>query len=111
MGNSWDLCSPPQSSTLKIRAVQRPVLHRLRDVRRLDPIARREVRDGAGHLEDAVVGAGGEAEAFDGGEEEAFGRGVELAVFAELAGGHVRVGFAETVALDLASRFHARSDG
>ena len=59
-------------SPSKIRTIQCPVLHRFRDVTGLQGIGGGEVSDGAGDFEDAVVGARGEAEAFDGfGEESA----------------------------------------
>lgn len=61
--------SSPASRSPKVSPIQRPVLHRLGYVRGVDSLAPREVGDGAGDFEDAVVGAGGEAEAFDGGEE------------------------------------------
>ena len=51
-----------------------------------------EIGDGARHLEDAVVRAGGEALLLHGALEEAFGVGAELAMGADLAGGHLRVG-------------------
>ena len=51
-----------------------------------------KVGDGAGHFEDAVVGAGGEALLLHGALEQALGVGAQLAVGADLAGGHLRVG-------------------
>ena len=51
-----------------------------------------EVRDGAGYFKDAVVGAGGEALLLHGPLEKPFGVGAQLAVGANLAGGHLGVG-------------------
>ena len=50
-----------------------------------------EVGDGAGDLEDAVVGAGGEALLLHGALEQALGVGGELAEGADLLGGHLRI--------------------
>src|SRR6185436_14350335 len=44
----------------EIPPIQRAVLHRFRDMPRLDALAPREVGDRARHLEDAVVRAGGQ---------------------------------------------------
>src|SRR5882724_7154832 len=63
----------------KVRSVQRPVLHRLGHMRRLDGLAARQVGDRARDFEDAVVSAGGEAETREGGIEEAARGGVKLA--------------------------------
>jgi hypothetical protein len=50
-----------------------------------------EVGDGAGDLEDAVVGAGAEALLLHGALEEALGVGGQLAEGADLLGGHLGV--------------------
>ena len=49
----------------------RPVLQRHGKVGRFDVIIARQVRDGAGEFEDAVIRAGGELELLDGGFEQA----------------------------------------
>src|SRR6185437_13834019 len=51
-----------------------------------------EIRDGTGYLEDAVVGAGGKSLLLHGPLQEALGIGPQLAVGADLPGGHLRVG-------------------
>ena len=51
-----------------------------------------EVGDGAGDFKDAVVGASGESLLEHGALEELFSVGRELAVGANLTGGHLRVG-------------------
>ena len=51
-----------------------------------------KIRDGSGHLENAIVGASGEALLLHGALQQTFGVGAQLAVGANLAGGHLRVG-------------------
>ena len=69
----------------------------------------------AGHLEDAVVGAGGESPFVDGGFEHGQGGIVEAAVFAYRPGGHLGVGVdvfpVETVHLDVAGPGNPFADG
>src|ERR1700687_4610379 len=63
--------------------VERPVLDRLGDVGGAEVWGAFEVGQGAGHLEDAVEGARGEAEALEGLVEKALAGGVEAAVAAQ----------------------------
>src|SRR6185503_17394425 len=99
-----------------VAAVQGAVLDGLGEVRDGEMVGSVEVRDGAGYLEDPVVGAGGESLLLHGSLEEAFGVGAELAMSTDLAGGHLSVGedavagFLETVALTIASREDAGAD-
>lgn len=51
-----------------------------------------KIRDGAGHFEDAVVYARGQALLLHGAHQQALGVGVQLAMGADLARGHLRVG-------------------
>lgn len=60
----------PTHPSPKVRPIQRPILHRLSDVRGFDPLACAEVRDRACDFQDAVVRARGEAEALDRGDEK-----------------------------------------
>jgi len=80
----------------------------------LDPFAAREVGDGSGDLEDAVVGAGGEGEAIDRLRQESARRRRELAVLPEVARRHLGVGgdagASEAIPLDGAGRFDAFAD-
>ena len=75
-----------------------------------------EVGDGAGDFEDAIVGARGETLLLHGTLEKALGIGAELAVGANLAGSHLRVGidfftgFAEAHTLLLACGHYAVSN-
>ena len=75
-----------------VAAVERAVLNGLGEVGDGDGGGAFEVGDGAGYLEDAVVGAGGEALLLHGALEQAFGVGGELAEGADLLGGHLGVG-------------------
>jgi len=75
-----------------------------------------EVGYGAGDFEDAIVGAGGKAEAGDGVFEKFFAFGRNGAVFADEARGHLRVsvGFLfgrEASGLAIASGDDAGTDG
>jgi len=67
-GTGW-LQSPIRTTCLRAPqfAIQRAVLDRLRHVRGRDVRVAAEIGDGAGDLEEAIVGAGGEAELLDGG--------------------------------------------
>ena len=51
-----------------------------------------QVGDGAGDFQDAVVGAGGKAQALDRGFEQLFAFGGDGAVFADQLGRHLRIG-------------------
>src|SRR3982074_2060014 len=64
-------------------AVERPVLDGFGELDRADLFAVREVGQGAGDLEDAVEGAGGEAELLEGGIEQGPAGRVHLAVTPE----------------------------
>ena len=80
--------------------VQGAVLDGLADVLGLDGVVPGEIGDGPGHLEDAVVGAGGEVE-FAGGELEEFRAGaVQVAVGTDLSGLEAGVGRAAARVLD-----------
>jgi hypothetical protein len=74
-----------------------------------------EVGDGAGHLEDAVVGARGEAEAVHGILEHFLSRLVDDAELTHHAAGHLRIAedvemVRKTFLLDFACRHHPFSD-
>ena len=64
-----------------VSAVQVTIAHGLGDVVLLDLGCAFKVGYGAGHLEDAAVGAGREVQALHGGVEEAGGGGIQGAVF------------------------------
>lgn len=82
---------PGEDSVAPALAVEAAVLNGLGDVLRADAGLAVEVGDGAGELDDAVVGAGGEAEALHGHFEQ-FGAGVvEDAEFLEEGRGHLGV--------------------
>src|SRR5215210_7567911 len=77
----------------------------------LDGVASGEIGEGAGDLEDAIEGAGGEAELFEGAVEEAAAGWIDHAVTAQLLGTHARVdrsgrGRAEALDLDGPRRCH-----
>lgn len=84
-GGAW-------SSPRPVAAIQRAILDGFGDVGDGEVLGGFEVGDGAGDFEDAVVGAGGESLLEHGAFEEFFGVGRELAVSANLAGGHLGVG-------------------
>lgn len=69
------------SAVLPVLAVEGAELHRLADMLRLYVFAARHVRDGAGHLEDAVVSPRGEPHALEGRFQQgarAVGQGTEF---------------------------------
>ena len=79
-------------------------------------VGSREVGDGARYFEDAVVGAGGEADAFHCRFEQAFAGVVDGADPLHHVGGHHGVAVnrwvvGETVGLALAGLYHAFADG
>src|ERR1700679_4176156 len=91
-----------------VAAIESAVLDGFREVRDGEISGAFKVGDGAGDLEDAVVSAGGKTLLLHGALEESLGVGRELAVGANLAGGHLRIGvdffavLAESGALALA---------
>jgi hypothetical protein len=82
-----------------------PILQRFRQMRRGDLFVAREVGDGAGELEDTVVGEGGEAELAHGGALELLAGRVKLAVVAHL--GRAQVAIEADVAAAEASGSHS----
>ncbi len=90
--------------------IEAPIRNRFGDVAFLEMLGAVQVGDGAGHAEDAVVGAGGEAEAFHGGVEKFLAGFVEDAELAELPAGHAAIEAgavgAEAVALAGAGGLH-----
>ena len=95
--------------------VQRAVLDGLEDVGGADVLRLVEVGEGAGDLENPVVGAGREVEVLHGLLEEGGGLVVELAVGLDEAGGHGGVGggagvLGEAGGLDVAGRHDALAD-
>lgn len=72
--------------------IQAAVLNSLRDVRRVDTLASVQVGDGAGELENAGDGTGGELQAFEGGVEQLAGSGFEDAVTIQVLSVHGGVG-------------------
>ncbi len=75
-----------------VAAVEGPVLDGFGEVGDGEVLGAFEIGDGAGDFEDAIVGAGGEALLLHGALEQPLGVGAELAVGANLARGHLRVG-------------------
>lgn len=80
------------SAALILVALPRPILHRFGDMRRLDLLGAGEIGNGAGQLEDAVVGAGAEMQLAHGCLEQILAGSVKLAVLAHLVGVHLRIG-------------------
>src|ERR1039457_1187173 len=93
-------------SSRPIVAIQAPILHRFRQMLRADTVRAAEVRDGARHLEDAVVGAGAQAHAADGHFQRPLAGLVERAQAAQYARRDVGV-VEPAVLLDRTRRFHA----
>ena len=106
------MASPPSVEHV---AVQRAVLDGFEQVGLPDGFGLGEVGDGAGDLEDAVVGAGGQRELFHGLLEQVAHAGIERAVALDLRRGHTGVGrearAAETDELVLAGQFDALAHG
>jgi hypothetical protein len=75
-----------------ITAIQGAVLDGFREMRNGKPFGALEIGDGARHFKDAVVSTGGKSLLLHGALKQAFGVGAELAVDANLARGHLRVG-------------------
>ena len=77
-----------------------------------DPL---EVGDGAGDLEDAGIGAGGEAELVDGLFQKGLGALPDLAVFFQVPGGHLGVAVnapaGQALALNLPGPVHPGFNG
>ena len=94
--------------------VQRPILDRLADILRFDMVAGGKVGNGAGHLEDAVVGSGAEVQLGDGYAQQFLRRFVKLAMLFHLARAHPFVApylaLAEAGLLDVARGFDAGAD-
>src|SRR5271157_4212790 len=90
-GGSW-LKPVVRRRSGPVAAVEGPILDGLGEVGYGEVLDAFEVGDGTRDFEDAVVGAGGESLLLHGALEEALGVGAQLAVGANLAGGHLRVG-------------------
>ena len=94
--------------------VQAAVLDGFRDVLRLDLLRGGQVGNGAGHLDDPVVSAHGEAQGLEGPVQELPGFPGQGAVLLKVAGPQARVGqyFKAPVALQLppAGFFHPGAD-
>src|SRR5688572_23764584 len=90
---SWD--EPLSRKCLRLSRpicpVQRAVAHRFRHVRWTDVFAAFEIRNGAADFQDAIVGAGGEAETLHRALEHLFALRVDLAVHADHARCHAGV--------------------
>src|SRR5208282_2134790 len=108
--------SRPGLSLSPIRAVQTTVLNRLRDVLRLKIGRAFQIRDGAGYLQDTVVGAGAQALLGHGAFKQALTVGRKFAVGANVAGVHLGVAVeffprrGEALGLLLAGAQHAGPD-
>ena len=101
--------------TILTLAVQAAVLDRFGDMGGFDDLGAGQVGDGAGHLDDAVMGAHGEAEVLIGLPEQAAGFACERAVFLQVAAAHLGVGedaqFFKALLLEGAGPLHAAADG
>jgi len=75
-----------------VAAVQSPVLDGFSEVGHGEMVGSVKVSYCPGHLEDTIVGSGGEALLLHGAFEEAFRVCAEFAMGADLAGGHLGVG-------------------
>ena len=81
-----------------------------------DGFASVQVGNGARNLQDAVVGTGGEVEAFHGGAQEIHAVCIGLSILVEQAGGHLCVAMyvryiGETLCLYLPGTYHTFADG
>lgn len=96
-------------------AVQAAVLDRLGDMLLPDRIAPIQVSDGAGHFEDAAVGAGRKAEPISDQLQHPTAGRVRLTELLYETGCHLGVavnfGAPETIPLDLPGTLHATADG
>ena len=105
----FPLLSPVPSSPRA--AVERAILDGLGDVFGLNALCGLEIGDGPGDLQDAIIGARRQTQAFHGRLQEASRFPLHLAMLANLAGTNVRVAVdfaaAEAVLLDLAGVTHA----
>ncbi len=81
-----------ESSSQPVVPVERTVLDGLRDVGYSDIFGAFHVGDGAGHLEDSVVGARAQAQSAHCVLEQALAFGRKVAVLAKLSGTHLRIG-------------------
>jgi hypothetical protein len=96
-----------------VAAVERAVLDGFGQMGDGQVLGAFEVGDGAGHFEDAIVRARGEALLLHGALQQALGIGAQFAVGANLARGHLRVGvdffagLSEALPLALARGHHA----
>src|SRR5262249_33798994 len=90
--------------------VETPVLHRLREMARADPVLARQVGDRPRDADDARVRARREAEPLARDLEELAAAGVERAVPAQLARRQLRVEPRAADALPRAGRLDARAD-
>src|SRR5438128_816160 len=79
------------NSPLPQLPIQAPISNRLRHMPLLQVLRTVQVGDGAGHAQDAVVGAGAKAQAFHGSAEEGLARLIQDAELAELAAAHAAV--------------------
>lgn len=94
-------------------SVKHPIIDRFIQMQRLDIFAVVEVGDGAGDAEDFVVGAGGKAEFGHRGFQEVLTFVAQLAEFADLSVGHLRVvanlAAVESSGLTIAALGHLRT--
>ena len=103
--------SPPSP----IVPIQIPEIDGLAEVADFDVRAAVEVGDGAGHLQDAVVGAGGESETVHRLLQKLLPRLVDAAIFAHHPAAHLRIGeqprvSREPLLLDLPRRHDPLAD-
>src|SRR5262249_38134559 len=73
-------------------SIQRPVLYRLRNVLGLDVLVAFHVRDGARHLQDPVMRPGAQPLLLHGAFQHALAVAAQVAIGADLARTHLRVG-------------------
>jgi hypothetical protein len=103
-------------SSTPIAPIQRPILDGLGEVGHGQVFDAFKIGDGAGDFEDAIMGAGGESLLLHGALEQMLGIGAQLAIGANLTGGHLRVGvdflaeFAEALALTFAGGENTGAD-
>ena len=115
IGKTWQPLSNRAKLPRPALAVERAVLNSLGQMLNLNFVGARQVGDGAGHFQDAVVGAGAEAEALHGGFEQlAAGRAYLANVFHHLRGHHgvgVHLGLlGKALTLNFAGSLHALLD-
>src|SRR5579863_1094672 len=93
--SAWTL--PPratgtQETLAPVAPIERPILDSLGEMGDCQALGSFKVGDGSSHFQDAVVGPSGKSLLLHGAFEEPFGVGAQLAVGANLARRHLRVG-------------------